>query len=1115
MENSPSNSTSAASPAINVGFSSSGHRHGESSSQAESRSSDRISGKRSRESPTPDEGHVTAQDKANQFEHGSSSTGSGGHRTRKSGGFLLDSVLANGSSRAGPDIHGKRKAQDGQLRVDKRRVGASRLSANSSLRGSPLSREVSVDGPTDGRDGPSSRPSSMDATQLVQMALNLSESRKRHVSNTLRVPSGTERPVTPALMSNIGTVRASSSTRKRSGQYIDDVSRGSPSSDRTGDGSTDQPVSSPGSGMDNVFYTFSPATLARAEKARKYFELASEHRRLLQSLPPLKPDPSAPLGRSYNPIQSLRNRRIRIREKRPFPAPPETWQDVEKVSSWIGDVESTAQYSDNDAADDNLQLPLFTGEDEAAKGEPRLQQSTTRHRRAETTASVITRPENSWTIEPTELLADAYWTEHGDNKAFIETRKGYPVFPARERHSVTTPRISVEKPRGKNDEFESNDVGEDFEEAGRPSRRRKLLLPLTGTEGRKHRRLISRASSSSSGSSKERRPSGMLLTSGSDENIGPLERHMQELIAKYEKGELSSPEMSPDHWNSKAKPMPAQRGRIDRSLRGSFSRPDGRGSLEVPRDIGHRRSKSADGRFRSVDHSISSAEDNMSSEPASPQVSRNIPSMGMDLSLPSDNRRSSEGNRPRGPTLPSFRSHSKERHKIGQTDFAESTPNSLSPIPSAGSYRPQTPLYDPRPDDFRRHRTNDSWTSLRRVDTGGTIGSSKESGSTVSRFLRNRRDRIFKNRDKIDGGGDLSAGVSDVSEADDSPKVDGQLKRKNTNDSEGSTRGSLEGERPKPKSHHSNLPSFTSSRDRRIETPGLLKDDPIGGPLRRPEKFDGLAPPIINLPQASTSDPELAADSADALSGSRKSYGQLHPLFGELPRRSLWTGAPTPGISQSKRHWSIYDKASAEQNDKITTRDIARVRALLLSSGIKAREISRRADHARDPPPALLTKAAATAGQTLGVVQLKEEHLVAARMLADHLSSSLSGFEDTLSQFRSGPARHLGSQLEDLRQRASDHLSKLVHDTSDEADAFTIELNTKAPQQTKRVDDAVDKMLRRRRRQLRLLRIAGFKVLEWLVLGILWWIWFLVAMFNTVRKIVLAIWRFLHWLFVF
>ena len=100
--------------------------------------------------------------------------------------------------------------------------------------------------------------------------------------------------------------------------------------------------------QDNVFHTFSPATLARAEKARKYFELAHEHRRLLEHLPPLKPDSSAPgnymfetvsspgsafpeitrvpsgakikhaLGREYNPIQSLRNRRIRIREKRPF-----------------------------------------------------------------------------------------------------------------------------------------------------------------------------------------------------------------------------------------------------------------------------------------------------------------------------------------------------------------------------------------------------------------------------------------------------------------------------------------------------------------------------------------------------------------------------------------------------------------------------------------------------------------------------------------------------------------------------------------------------------------------------------------------------------------------------
>jgi hypothetical protein len=94
-------------------------------------------------------------------------------------------------------------------------------------------------------------------------------------------------------------------------------------------------------------------------------------------------------------------------------------------------------------------------------------------------------------------------------------------------------------------------------------------------------------------------------------------------------------------------------------------------------------------------------------------------------------------------------------------------------------------------------------------------------------------------------------------------------------------------------------------------------------------------------------------------------------------------------------------------------------------------------------------------------------------------------------------------------------LTNLVHDTSDEADAFTVELTTRQPQQTKQVDDAIDEMIRQRRRQFRLFRRAGFKLLEWLVLSIMWGIWFMVVVFNTGKKIIVSILRFLRWLVVF
>ena len=111
--------------------------------------------------------------------------------------------------------------------------------------------------------------------------------------------------------------------------------------------------------------------------------------------------------------------------------------------------------------------------------------------------------------------------------------------------------------------------------------------------------------------------------------------------------------------------------------------------------------------------------------------------------------------------------------------------------------------------------------------------------------------------------------------------------------------------------------------------------------------------------------------------------------------------------------------------------------------------------------------------------------------------------------------KQLSSQLDDLGRKAADQLTTTVHDTSDDADAFIAELTTKVPQDVKRVDDAIDEILRERRRQFRLLRPAGFKLLEWLVLGIMWWVWAVVVLFNTGRRVVVGVLVFLKWLLWF
>ena len=164
----------------------------------------------------------------------------------------------------------------------------------------------------------------------------------------------------------------------------------------------------------------------------------------------------------------------------------------------------------------------------------------------------------------------------------------------------------------------------------------------------------------------------------------------------------------------------------------------------------------------------------------------------------------------------------------------------------------------------------------------------------------------------------------------------------------------------------------------------------------------------------------------------------------------------------------------------------------------------------------MLTESARIADEKLGdLPAMKDEHLVASQILSTFLTSSLASFERSISEFQSQTAKNLANSTSALHSKASDQLSKLVHETSDEADAFNVELTTRGPRDTKQVLDAVDAMFQLRRRQFRLLLNIGFKLLEWLLLGIMWGIWFVVVIFNICKKTVVGVGRIVRWLVVF
>ncbi|KXT04380.1 hypothetical protein AC578_3583 [Pseudocercospora eumusae] len=1177
-----------------------GHGYAESSSQAESRSSsakrrsshsisDRLSRVADKATERISQGEETPN-KAGKTAHTSTP-----HRSRKTGGFLLDTVLGNGHLRRADTSakKGKGSEQNGKVQQDQSRNSLSRASGESSQRSSPLMKDVSVEvgGHARSGTGQMSTPAAMDPAQLVQMALNLSESRKRHVSSTLPVPispaSGGRRVVS-ALDPGYATLRPASSSGRRS-RLSDGMADPSSPSQRQ----SSQHDGRPDTGSmtsDNVMYSFSPATLSRAEKARRYFELAAEHRRLLDYLPPLKLDATAPgnymmqatsspgsahyqmtrvpsytnskrdLGRAYNPLQALRNRRLRNISRRPLTAPPDTWQETDRIRRWIDGVEVASKDHSYRPGNDQVRLPTFSGELESSPAVPGRSDTAYRHRRTDTVSSVITRPENAWTIEPAEMLADTYWTERDDNKTVIEDRHGNRIFPSRARASVEVPRKSRESERVFDlgpDRDRRNRV-EESETEDKKRKKHKHTLPIPGRLRRSH---ISRSSSVSTASSEEgRKPPALRFgdDQGGDENVGPLERHMRTMIAKEERGELPSPELvSPDHWDSKHTPFPNHRASIDQT-RGSMDLGHGQslanGRLSVDMSQVQRRSRSTEGRLTSLDHGLSSMEELVSGSPASPVIPGFIPTIDEGVSSRDAKRNSTLQQKSKGLKLPSFRSRSKERNNIEHTDFAMNYGPQLSPVMSADTsfeFPPRSSLDSARPDPFKRQRTADSnASSLKRTDTTTTATdpSAKDSSTTsfgrrflkggrVGELVRNESSRFgdrFRSREGINL--EMSNVPSDISDVDE----DMTLKLRYTSDqadtdSQISPRASFERDRQRPKYFTSNLPSFKSPSgrgNRPAQTPLSEDSDPFEklrpAPARK-GRSNRPAPPRIQLPDdGNASEPEMSPDKSRNYLGitqydRRMSVSQNNltrtntaETSSTVPARGI-RGIPRSSLSHvdAKRHWSISDQGHPEKANKVTARDIARVRALLLASGIKAHEIYHMGNATRERPLPLIAKAYQSAGKEIQNVPRCEEHLVAARMLSQTLDESTQAFERTLRRFQSETAKRLSTQLEELSNRAADQLTKLVHETSDEADAFNVELTTKQPQDVKRVDDAVEDMFRQRRRQFRLVINTGFKLLEWLLLGIMWGVWFVVVIFNTFRRVLMGIVRVLKWLFSF
>lgn len=1028
-------------------------------------------------------------------------------RAPKSGGFLMGNLF---------------QPRDSE---DDKTDSPSKPSKSTPRKPSRLRQNVSS--PNNNPDKPLSVPqASLDPTQLVQMALSLSEGRRRYVSASLQVP-------TP-------------STDKRrvrsSGPPVIHVSAGSPmgndllQSNSPGDSTSrasteDDSIFTTGQDVD---YEFSQATLHRADRARKFFELSSEYRRLLTNLPPLKPAVAASsprsdksqkeLGREYNPLQLLRNRKARHREQRPLDPPVEAYDNLSKVKSYIDEIEHEVTDPTYRSTLDTSLLPTFRrpsrGQDDAPN------QVTRTHKRTDTAATRITRSETDWSFTPAELLADAVWLLQPGNRACIENRHGHRVFPQQPRSSFDSTRSARKSADSRPSMSRTNTWGstvksDDETDRGR-IKSKFLSLRHVDNSARKHL-FRNRSRSSSMSSAASARPSNrkkQFLGHGNApdlDNTGPLERQMKKLIEQETLGtEEDSPDfVSPDKWD-RGHEQPSEKTSAPSTL------------ADSPSVNNHKRNGSSktDEPGAQDDRTRPSFDD--STAPSSPTVANHIPSFGMSLSPPMSRQSSPERK------FGLFRSsRNASDDKIHRTDFATASLASLAnsrhvsdnvdpPRSSVDSTRPPVP-------GIKRHKTSNSITNTF-LNSGRRM--SKDVG--VGRFFKGGRIGDLVRSDSSRKKDQQAA--SDMSDSDmDNEEQDENRPRKmppvNRSNSilVGATPKQKEKERQKL--NNPNLPSFrpvNQIMESDAEEDHIARQSKLHREESRSSRFDRLAPPRINLPRekspsvSPTRKTPISRYSSDG--GDRSEQDMLGPLRKTRQPGNFETSLPTiehssPSRSRpsspSKRHWSISDRHGAEtvaEPTMVTSLDIARVRALYLSSGIKAHEIVHRVNSIANPPSQFFVNAAKTSEQGIHPVCVKEEFTVAARMLHRTIKDQTACLSKQLSSFRQNQLPGLHDRLADLRIKVDEKFTPLVHSTADEADAFTAALTTQHTLAIKQVNDAIDNVLRRRRRKLIFLQKASFTVLEWIVLGLLWGVWFVVIIIRFFRGIFTGIIGGIKWM---
>ena len=1063
-----------------------------------------------------------------------------------------------------------------------------------------------------------------DPAQLINLALSLSESRRRNFSSAT-YHSGNDLGVNQRTVS--GTSQASGvggrSPRRHLYQQQLKVEGTSPRPNRRtistrvpsriSQGTQDQPTS-PFAGRSNdidLIIDASDATLARVERAKEAFELKYEYRRLLQHLPevpfdhaklgPDKTDSKKPatyrkiyLGRHYNPLQYVRNRKIRLRERRPNNAEAEGWKDLDRVRNWVNTVIRDKE-DDMSPVDPSHLLPSFSSADMNGIHSP-VQES------KPPASKPPGRPPNDWTFSPWDMLADVYWSYQDDNMRCIEGPSGQKLFSTASaddhirfsQDSNREPRTSLQGStatslangrKTKHATKLSEDVHGQYAT---------LTTDTETTDQRRRKRWRK-------GFAKSREPS-MSDESDWDEQIRSrpkhqterehldnliLEKQMADILATEGHGHRQEYQSEADNRITKDAHLPSSVDASPQSNDSLTSSPSRPRPHRLKTDIPFLRKQFTPPRASLDDqvliHGRKLSDDIRSLNPSSPSTAGYLPNITLNSSPPaSPNGMAFSPPRPSTSRLRSFRhdrkteklkspvneyDHAKASQDSQETTERERLPaaNDQGSLSKTASYNdtqiPRSSLDEVNSVGHKRHLdispskqslrdTNESDSRLRSFLKGGKMADLV--GSQVSRAgdILRRKDR-FKVTSEVNSP--LSTAGSDIEDGSAFDSTSNNISRVTTNTDGlgGLSRISTRSERPKY--HMDNLPSFKSPSERRETSPKSPKASPDRDPIRvqqqlrkqqgRSSRFDRLAPPKIDMRSVSPSpsppssrrrkpapDRDQSRESSSRSRSRLSSHTQLNDMLGIPGQVGTVTKLPPPtGLSnldpnahptspksslEGKRHWSIADRPVSADTE-VTRREIARVRTLLLTSGIKANEITRRVNEVPSDPPKLLTRISDMIDtRPLPSVPKAQEHVTAVRLLLASIDLNNRALHDAETHFTGVTVKDIGARISDVDEHINITLTPQVRCLADEADEFSADLASTDTLTVKQLNDNIDLVLRQRRRRSRWMTRGGWAMLEWVVLGTMWMVWFVVVIVRLLKGCGRGAMAMVRWLFL-